>query len=78
MPPNCAQLCAEREGHTELTPLLSSPSPLRLGSGGTGEFEGLGACSAPPTPTAGPGEGQTVARDQDGRRGGRVVTGGGV
>lgn len=52
----------EREGHAELAPLPPPPSPLGLGSGVGREAEGLEHAAHP----AGPGEGQTVARDQGG------------
>lgn len=60
--PNCAQVCA-REGNADLTTLPPSPSPLRLGSG-VGPGRQRGWEHAPPP--AGPGEGQTVASDQNG------------
>lgn len=57
MLPNYAQVCAEREGHAELTPLPISPSPLELGSGvEEGRLRGW-EHAVPPSPTTGPREG---------------------
>lgn len=62
-PPDRTPVCA-REGHAQLA--HGRPRPARSDGGqGVGQGRGAGSMQRPPV---GPGEGQTVARDQDGGR----------